>query len=156
MQEVRFYHLTRAPLEATLPNLLEISLQRGWRVLIQCGSADRMRFLDERLWTANAGSFLPHGVADAKNAGVQPILLTLAEENPNCANVLMLVDGAQTTAARMAEFDLVCVFFDGNDIGATNAARNDWKAVTSSKLRAVYWAQDDDGQWTKKAESGAG
>ena len=102
MSEVRFYHLTRSPLEVTLPNLLEKSLQRGWRVLVQCGVSARIGFLDERLWAARPDSFIPHGIAADKNAAKQPILLTDSEENLNGANVLMMVDGARTAPDRLA------------------------------------------------------
>ncbi len=154
MSEVRFYHLTHSPLEITLPGILEKSLQRGWRVLLQGGAQNRLDFLDDRLWSAGAGSFLPHGKAVHDNAAEQPVLLTLEDENLNDANVLMLVDGASTTPERMAGFELTCLFFDGNDPSALDAARRDWKAVGAAKLQAVYWAQDNDGRWIKKAESG--
>ncbi|MCF6304340.1 MAG: DNA polymerase III subunit chi [Rhodobacteraceae bacterium] len=154
MPEVRFYHLTHSPLEITLPGILDKSLQRGWRVLLQCGAQDRLDFLDDRLWSAKPDSFLPHGKAVGDNAAKQPVLLTMQDENLNDANVLMLVDGASTTPGRMAGFELACLFFDGNDPAALDAARRDWKAVSAAKLQAVYWAQDDDGRWIKKAESG--
>ncbi len=155
MQEIRFYHLIRTPLEHTLPALLEKSLQRGWRVLVRCGDSERMAHLDQTLWVQNAGSFLPHGTAQGNAPADQPVLLTDTTENLNDANVLMLVDGAQATPEHMQEFDLACVFFDGNDPAALTAARQDWKAVCAAKMQAVYWAQDTDGRWVKKAESTA-
>lgn len=94
-------------------------------------------------------------MSTAENAADQPILLTMDTENLNNASVLMLVDGAKSNPKRMAEFDLACLFFDGNDDAAVNAARSDWKAVCDAKIQAVYWAQDGDGRWVKKAESAA-
>ncbi|MGA7117695.1 MAG: DNA polymerase III subunit chi, partial [Hyphomicrobium sp.] len=38
--EVLFYHLERQPLERVLPGLLEKTLQRGWRAVVQAGSAE--------------------------------------------------------------------------------------------------------------------
>ena len=38
MTEVLFYHLQRQPLERVLPTLLERSLARGWRVVVQASS----------------------------------------------------------------------------------------------------------------------
>jgi DNA polymerase-3 subunit chi len=40
--EFRFYHLIGRPLEQVLPQLLEISLQRGWRVAVQVASEERV------------------------------------------------------------------------------------------------------------------
>ena len=37
MTEVWFYHLQRRPLEQVLPNLLERSLEKGWRAVVQGG-----------------------------------------------------------------------------------------------------------------------
>ncbi|MEO1918979.1 MAG: DNA polymerase III subunit chi, partial [Paracoccaceae bacterium] len=89
MAEVLFYHLTQTPLERTLPELLEKSLQRGWRVLVKGGDADRLAFLDGVLWTYRDDSFLPHGVA-GEGAEHQPIYLTVDDDEPNNADVLFL------------------------------------------------------------------
>ena len=44
-----------------LPPLLEKSLERGWRVVVQAGSQERVEALDAHLWTYREDSFLPHG-----------------------------------------------------------------------------------------------
>src|SRR5918997_577658 len=61
MTEVFFYHLQQKPLEAVLPTLLEKSLERGWRALVQATSEERLSALDDHLWTFSDESFLPHG-----------------------------------------------------------------------------------------------
>ncbi len=152
MAEVLFYHLTQTPLEKTLPDLLEKSLQRGWRVVVQTGAKDRLKFLDDILWSYRDDAFLPHGTGD-EDAAHQPILLTDKAEAQNAADVLMLVDGAALDVARAGDFDRVCLLFDGNDAAATDAARADWKAVTTANLPAKYWAQEG-GRWVQKAASG--
>ena len=70
------------------------------------------------------------------------------------AEVLLLVDGARTTALEVAEFARVCLLFDGNDEASLAAARSDWKALTDAGVAAQYWAQDG-GSWVKKAEKSA-
>ena len=155
MPEVLFYHLTGAPLEATLPELLERSLARGWRVVLRCGSEAGMASLDTILWTWRDESFLPHGTARAPHPALQPIYLTLGEENPNGAHVLMLVDGARAAAAEMAGFERTCLLFDGADERAVATARDDWRAVTAAGLPAKYWAREQ-GRWVQKAEASAG
>jgi DNA polymerase-3 subunit chi len=42
MTEVLFYHLQRRPLESALPQLLEKSLERGWRVIVQAATEERI------------------------------------------------------------------------------------------------------------------
>ena len=58
MTEVLFYHLTSTPLEATLPTLLQKSLERGWTVCIQGRGRDALDRLDRHLWTFDDARFL--------------------------------------------------------------------------------------------------
>ena len=69
MTEVLFYHLQRQPLERVLPALLEQSLERGWRVVVQAASDERVEALDAHLWTYRDDSFLPHGTARGRRGG---------------------------------------------------------------------------------------
>lgn len=149
MAEVLFYQLTASPLEVSLPDLLERSLGRGWRVVLRCGSEAGMAGLDAMLWTYRDDAFLPHGTAAMGRAAVQPIYLTLGDENPNGAQVLMLVDGARATPADMAGYDRTCLIFDGRDERALEEARADWRAVRAAGLPAKYWAQEQ-GRWVQK------
>lgn len=150
MTDVLFYHLTQTPLERTLPDLLEKSLQRGWLVLVKGGDVARLGFLDSALWTYRDDSFLPHGMEDA-SAENQPIYLTTGDKEPNNANILMLVDGAKYQVEKMGAYERVCILFDGNDEAAVADARVSWKATTQENYRAVYWAQED-GRWVQKVE----
>lgn len=150
MAEVLFYHLTASPIEATLPDLLEKTLARGWRALVRVGDEAGLGFLDDRLWTYRDDAFLPHGRAGARDAARQPILLTLGRDNANAADVLMLALGGRAEVGEMAGFVRTCLLFDGADAAAVARARADWRAVTAAGLPAKYWAQDG-GRWVQKA-----
>src|SRR5918998_6024315 len=100
MTELLFYHLQRQPLEAVLPRLLEKSLERGWRVVVQATSEERVDALDSHLWTYRDDSFLPHGTYREREASEQPIVLTTREDNPNHATVRFLVENADVPADR--------------------------------------------------------
>ena len=150
MAEVLFYHLTGGSIEASLPELLERSLARGWRVVLRCGSAAGMAGIDAMLWSYRDEAFLPHGTAAAGQAEMQPVYLTLGDENPNGANVLMLADGGRATVAEMRGFERTCLIFDGRDERAVAAARADWREVKAAGLEAKYWAQEQ-GRWVQKA-----
>ncbi len=56
--EVLFYHLEQQTLDRVLPGLLEKTLQRGWRAVVQTGSKERLEALDTMLWTYRDDSFL--------------------------------------------------------------------------------------------------
>ncbi len=133
-----------------MPDLLEKSLARGWRVLLRVGDAAGLAFLDDRLWTWRDDAFLPHGRAGGRDDPNQPILLTCGADNANAAQVLMLALGARAAVDELAGFTRACLLFDGADASAVAAARADWRAVAAAGLPAKYWAQDD-GRWVQKA-----
>lgn len=147
-----FYHLTRSPMEATLPMLLERALKAGWRVAVRGTSAERLDWLDEKLWLGDG--FLPHGRAGGAHDADQPVLLTTAPEAPNGASCLMAVDGAGVRPEEVARLERTCILFDGNDPAAVEAARAQWRALTAGGCAAQYWSQES-GRWQKKAEAGA-
>ncbi|MEO1152440.1 MAG: DNA polymerase III subunit chi [Pseudomonadota bacterium] len=146
-----FYHLTRSPLEATLPMLLGKALGAGWRVAVRGVEDTRLDWLDEKLWLGDG--FLPHGRAGGEFDAEQPVLLTTDTEAANGAVCLMAVDGAAVAADEVAALERVCILFDGNDGDAVQAARDQWKALTGAGCAAQYWSQEGGG-WEKKAESG--
>ena len=153
MGAVWFYHLTRGPLEATLPMLLQKALASGWRVAVRGTDPDRIAWLDEKLWLEGDGTFLPHGIAGGAFDADQPVLLTLAKGAPNGAVCLMAIDGAEVAPDEVAGMERVCILFDGNDEGAVARARAQWKALTAAGCAAAYWSEES-GRWEKKAESG--
>lgn len=152
MAEVLFYHLTATPLEQALPEILEKSLARGWRVLVRCGSDAGMAALDAALWTWRDEAFLPHGTAAAGHPEHQSVYLTVGDDCPNGAAMLVLADGGRALPEEMARFERTCVFFDGGDAGALEVARADWRRVRAAGLAARYWAQEH-GRWTQKSAS---
>ena len=153
MGDALFYHLTRSPLEVALPMLVSKSLQAGWHVVVRAREAGRLDWLDQKLWLGPEEAFLPHGIAGGAHDAAQPILLTTGRDVPNGAQCLMAVDGAEVEAADCAALARVCVLFDGNDEGAVDHARGQWKALTGAGVSAQYWSEES-GRWAKKAESG--
>jgi DNA polymerase-3 subunit chi len=150
MTEAVFYHLLRKPLEKALPELLEKSYERGWRVVVQAGSDERVDALDAHLWTYNDSSFLPHGTARDSEAAAQPILLTTADHNPNGATVRFLIDGVPMPPDA-ASYDRIVLLFDGEDDDAVAAARSRWSEAKAQGFDVTYWQPDEQGRWVKRA-----
>jgi DNA polymerase III subunit chi len=150
MTEVLFYHLQRQPLESVLPSLLERSVERGWRVVVQMASDERVEALDAHLWTYHDESFLPHGTAREGEAAAQPILLTTGEHNPNAATVRFLIDGAPMPADA-GSYDRIVLLFDGDDEDALKEARARWSEAKAQGFDVTYWQTDERGRWVKKA-----
>jgi len=150
MTEILFYHLQRQPLERVLPTLLEKSLERGWRVVVQASSDERVEALDAHLWTYRDDGFLPHGTLKEGEAAEQPILLTTGDDNANGAQVRFLVDGAPFPPDTKA-YERVVLLFDGDDPDAVSAARERWTEAKAQGFEATYWQPDEQGRWVKKA-----
>jgi DNA polymerase-3 subunit chi len=148
--EILFYHLQRQPLERVLPQLLERSLERGWRVVVQASSDERVDALDAQLWTYRDDSFLPHGTVRDGDPTAQPVILTSDDGNPNGASVRFLVDGVPVPADA-ASYERIVLIFDGDDNDAVAAARIRWSEAKAQGFDATYWQTDDNGRWVKKA-----
>jgi DNA polymerase III subunit chi len=149
MTDVLFYHLERQPLERVLPSLVDRTLARGWRAVVQAGSDERVDALDTLLWTYTEESFLPHGTRKDGNAAEQPVFLTTEDENPNGAAVRFLVDGAEL--ADHSGYERIVYLFDGNDEDAVARARSQWKVAKGAGCAISYWQQTPEGRWENKA-----
>lgn len=150
MTEVLFYHLQGQKLEGVLPVLLEKSVERGWRVVVQGSSEERIEALDAHLWTYRDDGFLPHGTWRESEAAMQPVLLTVNDGNPNAATVRFLIDGAGVPDDAES-YQRIVLMFDGDDEDAVAAARQHWTAAKAKGFDATYWQPDAQGRWVKKA-----
>jgi DNA polymerase III subunit chi len=150
MTEVLFYHLKGQTPEQVLPTLLQKSLDRGWRVVVQASSEERVEALDSHLWTWRDDSFLPHGTWRDAEAPQQPIVLTVSDHNPNGATVRFLMDGALMPEDASA-YERVVLLFDGEDPDALDAARARWTEAKSAGFEVTYWQADEGGGWRRQA-----
>ena len=149
MTEVLFYHLQNMMLESVLPPLLEKSIERGWRVVVQSTSEERTEALDAHLWTYRDDSFLPHATWRAADAAEQPIVLTIEELNPNNARVRFLVDNAALPGDGESYERLVMVF-NGDDAEALAVARAAWTESKARGFTVTYWQADERGRWQRR------
>jgi DNA polymerase III subunit chi len=147
--EVWFYHLERTALDQALPELLDKTLQKGWRALVRTGDVQRLDHLDGWLWSYREDSFLPHGLAGEPLADRQPILLTTDTGNLNAAQALFLIDGAE--AASLDGYERCILMFDGRDETATAEARARWKVFKAAGHPVSYWRQGAERGWEKQA-----
>jgi DNA polymerase-3 subunit chi len=145
--DILFYHLETQPLERVLPLLLEKTLERGWRAVVETASPERAAALDAMLWTYRDDSFLPHAVAGEGNEADQPVLIALDDANPNGAAVRFFVDRA--VPASGAGYERIVYIFSGHDPDAVSEARVAWKALLADNT-LTYWQQDEGGRWVKK------
>lgn len=147
--EVWFYHLERSGLDQVLPELLDRTLQRGWKAVVRSPNPERIDHLDGWLWSYRDASFLAHGRADEPMAERQPVLLTTSQENPAGAHALFLIDGAEPGA--LDGYERCLVLFDGRDDDALQLARRRWSDFKKAGLPVSYWQQGAERGWEKKA-----
>lgn len=149
MSEVYFYHMTHQPLEVTLPMLLGKARGAGWAIAVQGTSADRLAWLDDKLWQGDG--FFPHGRAGGEFDADQPVLLAEAGPFANRPECIISIDGADLDLSGLNEAKRAMILFDGNDPDAVSHARGQWKSVTAANVPAKYWSQES-GRWEMKAE----
>ncbi len=148
MTEILFYHLESQPLERVIPVLLEKTLERGWRAVVETGSRERAEALDALLWTYRDDSFLPHGQQGGPFDAAQPILIATDDANPNQASVRFFVDRAVPKSGE--GYQRLAYMFSGHDPDAVTEAREAWRALRDGN-DVTYWQQDANGRWAKKA-----
>jgi DNA polymerase-3 subunit chi len=149
MTEVLFYHLQNMSLENVLPPLLEKSLERGWRVVVQATSEERADALDAHLWTYRDDSFLPHATWRAGDAADQPVVLAVETGNPNNATIRFLIDNAPLPQD-CAQYQRLVVVFNGEDDDSLAAARGAWTDCKSRGFEVTYWQADERGRWQRR------
>jgi DNA polymerase III subunit chi len=146
VSEVRFHHLDRRRVDQALPRLLERALEEGRRVVVRASSDEMVAALNERLWTYDDASFLPHGAAGDGDPMTQPIFLTSEAENPNGATMLVRLSGVEAAEADEA-FDVAILMFDGRDEAALAHARGEWRRLKDQGRTVSYWRESDEGDW---------
>ena len=146
MKEVRFHHLERRRVDEALPGLLERALEGGRRVVVRVSSEEMVAALNERLWTYDDASFLPHGAAGDGDPMSQPIFLTSKVENPNAATMLVRLSSVEPGHGDDA-FDLTILIFDGRDEAARAYARSEWRRLKDEGRALSYWRESDEGGW---------
>ena len=130
-----------------LPLLLEKSLERGWRAVVETSSRERATALDAMLWTFRDDSFLPHGISGEATDPDQPVLITTEQANANGAQVRFFVDRAVPQTGE--GYQRIVYLFSGHDPDAVGEAREAWKALRDGN-ELTYWQQDENGRWVKR------
>jgi len=148
MTQIFFYHLERSKLQQVLPQLLQKTLDRDWRAIVEVKSEKQAKEIDNFLWSYASDSFLPHAIAGDNEDSEQPILISDKQDNPNSAKVRFFVNGVLPQVT--GNYERLIYIFDGHDPEAVQEARTVWKQLKGDNELA-YWQQEISGQWKKKA-----
>mgnify|MGYP001348980246 CR=1 FL=1 len=149
--EIQFYHLLTQPIEVALPRLMAKAYEAGLPSLIKCRDAMQVKRFDEKLWTYDPDSFLPHGGANEAQAEQQPILLSTELSRANAASFVIITDGTRPEAEVLEGVTRLADMFDGGDDSAVKAARERWKYYKEQGYALSYYRQQENGGWKKEA-----
>ncbi len=145
MTEIVFYQC--ADRSHALPMLLEKSLAQGWRAVVRALDQEALIQLDRFLWTYRDDGFLPHSSARDGFEHAQPIWLTTEAENPNKAELLVLLHDAE--AFGLDEFKRCLYLFNGEDDTARKQAELRRRDFSGHNI--TFWRQSRSG-WVKDEE----
>lgn len=144
--QISFYHLSRTSLERTLPKLLEKVLEKEARAVV-LATSERLKLLDDSLWTYRPNSFLPHGTQKEGRPEDHPIWLTDTLENPNQSTYLLVAGGLPLP--ELDAFHNCLYIFDGTVDEEVQEARKAWKKAKDHS-HPKYWQQTTEGAWEEK------
>lgn len=147
MTQVWFYHLERTPLKAALPDLLEKTVQKGWKAYVLGERGQTLDDLDQHLWAYREEAFLPHGLENEAGATRQPVLLGESGGNANGAEVLFSVSAMNLPD--LSPYQRCLILFEGQDEAHLGWARSQWKALKAQDFDLAYWKQNEAGRWEK-------
>jgi len=142
---ISFYHLLSTSRERAVPKLMEKALASGAKVVMLAGNDGVLKTMSDALWSNDAASFLPHGSRRDGRAEEQPIYLTAADENPNGADILCILDGS--SPASIGSYSKVLDVFDGSREDEVAAARQRWAAYKTAGYALQYVKQQPGGSW---------
>jgi len=142
---IQFYHLLSTSRERAVPKLMEKALSSGANVVMFAQSEAMLKTMSDALWSSDPASFLPHGSAKDGRVTEQPLYLTTAEENPNNAEILCILDGS--SLASITSYTKVLDDFDGSKENEVAAARERWASYKAQGFALQYVKQQPGGNW---------
>ena len=148
MRDILFYHCIHSKIETVLPLLLIKILNKKKRVLIIMKDQKRISEINILLWVFKSNSWLAHGSKEDGDPDLQPIWLTYLDENPNKAQILLLLDG--TISQNFIKYDRILVLFHEKDLKSLLQARNIWKKGKIEGYKMSYYKEYTTGKWSQK------
>lgn len=106
MQQFSIYHTAEGLFYKTICLLVEKSYLSDFRIILLTSDLEAQESLNKLLWTYSKKQFIPHGSKLDSLPEKQPVYITHVLENPNKANVLIIV----------APFDIEEIFSKKNYI----------------------------------------
>ncbi|MEC7380952.1 MAG: DNA polymerase III subunit chi [Pseudomonadota bacterium] len=147
MPEFIFYKTAPLEVEKTLYSLVDKALRKEFNSILIFEDEEKLRLVDEFLWTYKQDSFLPHlKIGDALDTELNiPIYLTTKDENPFNARIFFSIDGY--IPEKVDEFDRLVFIVDSNDRFLNDKYKNYYLEIKSDFKDIVFYKKSEDGLW---------
>lgn len=143
--EINIYHVFDGNLVTSVVRLLEKVYLSEKQCIFFSPVVERVKTIDRALWTFSTNAFIPHGDKSAGFCEQQPIYFTDCADNPNNANVLLVMD---TFEYENFSGDFEKIMFVFEDVSQINAAEACYQVLKKSHENVNYWKQSRNG-WEK-------
>ena len=152
LQFIDFYQLASDETGKLVAQLAEKSQTVSKKVVVHVPK-DECQALSRALWVFRDLSFLAHGIDNEDGTEFAKIWISSqADVNPISAEFAICL--SSVALPDMTAYERVFIVFNGNDEGALQAARAQWKAfATLYHGRCRYYAKTTDGRWEQKASA---
>ena len=136
--EINIYHILEGKLVSTLTKLLEKIYLSQKKCIFFSPISERVEIIDKALWTFSTNAFIPHGSKKIGFSDMQPIYFTDKYENPNDAEVLLMVDSFDYSNFDEGLEKIMIVFEDLNQLTEANTL---YQTLKNADKNVNYWKQ---------------
>jgi DNA polymerase III subunit chi len=143
MTEAVIYKLTNNPWKKVFPKLLEGVVSKGNKVHVLC-AAEKIKEIDDVLWTYEQLAFLPHGTSEDSHVENQPIILSSKPQALNGAKILAITN--DNIPENYKEYDKILFVFDASQ---HQSIPNVVKQLEEYGIKKSYFIQNAQGAWDK-------
>ncbi|CAO5682606.1 MAG: hypothetical protein HEEMFOPI_00748 [Holosporales bacterium] len=146
--DIAFYSIRNAPIEKTLPRLVEKIYDLKLNIHILCPDDDQLKILDASLWTYASLAFLPHGtIHDPEFMHHQnPIWLSTTFDLKNKPKVMILLK--PILLSKDHSYERVIYMFDQHQENAHDFLKL-YEDLKKESIPVVFWKQTEQGSWEK-------
>ena len=145
LMEINIYQVFEGNLASSVVRLLEKVYSSGKRCIFYSPIEDRVKTIDKILWTFSTNAFIPHGDKTVGSAEQQPIYFTDRIENPNNADILLIMDTFEYQNFS-GNFEKIMFVFE--DSAHIKVAEELYQVLKKSSENVNYWKQSKIG-WEK-------
>lgn len=147
MKEINFYCIEEDT-NSFIYNFLSKLIDKGKRVLIYSENPDKIKNLDDMLWSIKKTGFLPHLLANEKGSEKTPVVISNTKENKNNANFL-LISTFMNDEKFLEGFEKTFYIFSPINSNMIAEAEKNWNEYKKMGFNLKMMRKGKDGKWNE-------